>query len=328
MFAHVLRAKPRLLIPLAHMMRSTTWLLRGLLGAVLGMLAAGYLAFATPAQAQRICIPGGLCNAYVQENYRSVSLSWSDIGTHDIYQVWWAADGQAEQQIETTDRMFTLFDFQRGAHYTFKLRGCTTVFTSNFCDDWWTLDITLLPFALYGEVLNKYNALGREHSFLGLPITHTTKTPDGYGRYSHFEHGSIYWTAETGAHVVHGAIRDKWASLGWGQGFLGYPTTDELVTPDERGRYNHFERGSIYWTAETGAHVVNGAIRDKWGELGWEWGALGYPVSDPQPTAGGGDAQNFQGGSIIFDSVSQQYKVVYGTPDQRSRVYLPLVATP
>jgi uncharacterized protein with LGFP repeats len=50
---------------------------------------------------------------------------------------------------------------------------------------------------------------------------------------------------------------------------MGYPTTDELSTPDGIGRYNHFDKaGSIYWTPGTGAHEVYGAIRQRWSALG------------------------------------------------------------
>ena len=83
--------------------------------------------------------------------------------------------------------------------------------------------------------------------------------------------------------MVLGPIRDKWASLGWERSSLGYPTTDTLTTPDGVGRFNHFQGGSIYWSPQTGDHVVTGAIRDKWAELGWERGDLGYPTTDQQP---------------------------------------------
>ena len=79
---------------------------------------------------------------------------------------------------------------------------------------------------------------------------------------------------------MHGAIMPKWIRLGGSRGFLGYPLTDEMITPDKHGRYVHFQGGSIYWTPETGAHEVHGAIRDKWANLAWERGALRYPVSD------------------------------------------------
>jgi uncharacterized protein with LGFP repeats len=46
------------------------------------------------------------------------------------------------------------------------------------------------------------------------PLTDESPTPDGIGRFNHFQGGSIYWTPGIGAHEVHGAIRDKWASMG------------------------------------------------------------------------------------------------------------------
>lgn len=128
-----------------------------------------------------------------------------------------------------------------------------------------------------------------------------TATPDGRGRYNHFEGGSIYWTPETGAHEVHGAIRGKWSSMGWERSLLGYPLTDETATPDGRGRYNHFEGGSVYWSPETGAHEVHGAIRNLWANLGWERSSLGYPTSDELPTpANIGRVSHFQHGSIYW----------------------------
>jgi uncharacterized protein with LGFP repeats len=92
-------------------------------------------------------------------------------------------------------------------------------------------------------------------SFLGFPTTDETGTPDGRGRYNHFEGGSIYWTPENGAHEVHGAIRDKWASLGWERSHLGYPVGDEETPPNGQGRYSKFEGGHILWTPEGGTEV-------------------------------------------------------------------------
>lgn len=58
--------------------------------------------------------------------------------------------------------------------------------------------------------------------------------PDGKGRYNHFEHGSIHWHPAHGAFEVHGAIRDKWAALGYETGWLGDPMSDELQFADGR----------------------------------------------------------------------------------------------
>lgn len=77
---------------------------------------------------------------------------------------------------------------------------------------------------------DKYVALGGAGNFLGAPVSQETSTPDGVGHFRHYQGGSIYWTPQTGAHEVHGAIREKWASLDWERSVLGYPTTDEGTT--------------------------------------------------------------------------------------------------
>ncbi len=96
--------------------------------------------------------------------------------------------------------------------------------------------------------------------------------------------------SSAGAFEVHGAIRERYLALGAEASILGYPRTDESGTPDGRGRFNHFQGGSIYWTAGTGAHEVHGLIRDRWAALGWERNPqLGYPISDeliPDPRVG------------------------------------------
>ncbi|WP_412775133.1 hypothetical protein [Streptomyces platensis] len=57
-------------------------------------------------------------------------------------------------------------------------------------------------------------------------------------------------------------------------------TSDEVTTPNGKGKFNTFVGGAIYWTPETGAHPTWGAPRDKWGALGWEEGKLSFPVGD------------------------------------------------
>ncbi|WP_436786729.1 LGFP repeat-containing protein [Yinghuangia sp. YIM S10712] len=164
-----------------------------------------------------------------------------------------------------------------------------------------------------GAIRDKWSRLGWERGPLGYPITDELTTPDGRGRYTHFQHGSIYWTPETGAREIHGGIRDKWAQLRWEKGPLGYPVTDELTAPDGRGKYTHFQRGSIYWTPETGAHEIHGSIRDRWAAMGWERSPLGYPVTDEMVTPDGrGRYTHFQYGSIYWTLETGAHEV-YGS---------------
>ncbi len=164
--------------------------------------------------------------------------------------------------------------------------------------------------ATVGKIDEKYRALGGCGSFLGKPITAETVAPDGVGRYSVFENGSIYWTPDTGAFEVHGVIRDKWKELGWEAGFVGYPITDETPTPDGVGRFNVFQGASIYWSPSTGAHEVHGTILDKYKEVGWEAGALGYPTSD-EYSVSGGRRSDFEHGFITWDAQTNTATVTY-----------------
>lgn len=108
--------------------------------------------------------------------------------------------------------------------------------------------------AVVGKIAEKYDALGGCGSLLGAPITEERGTPDGVGRYSVFEHGSIYWTPQLGAHEVNGHIRDRWAVEGWEAGHLGYPISDEYADGD--GRRSDFEHGYIHWSAATDTTTV------------------------------------------------------------------------
>jgi uncharacterized protein with LGFP repeats len=172
---------------------------------------------------------------------------------------------------------------------------------------------------VYGAIYAKYLALGAEGGLLGYPITDETGTPDGAGRFNHFEHGSIYWHPEIGAFEVRGAIRAKWQALGWEA--FGYPITDESGTPDGRGRFNHFRailpdgsrpESSIYWTPETGAHEVYGAIRQRWAELGWERSYLGYPTTGERDwfdkdTGKSGRISHFERGAIGWTAQDMKF---------------------
>ncbi len=102
----------------------------------------------------------------------------------------------------------------------------------------------------------------------------------GLGYFVRYEFADIYFSEGTGAHEVHGDIRAKYNALGAANGMLGLPATDETSTPDGIGRFNHFQGGSIYWTPNTGAMMVRGAIRNLWAQQGWENSSFGYPIAD------------------------------------------------
>ena len=158
-------------------------------------------------------------------------------------------------------------------------------------------------FQVYGEIARKWRSLGGAGGTLGAPISDEADVGDGRGRYNNFQGGTIFWSAKSGAHMMNGPIMPKWITLHGGKGFLGYPTTDELITPDNVGHFAHFEGGSIYWTPQTRAHEVHGLIRDKWASLHWERGFLGYPTSD-EIQDGQYRRSNFQHGYIRWSEAT------------------------
>jgi hypothetical protein len=162
--------------------------------------------------------------------------------------------------------------------------------------------------AVYGPIYLHYSGLGAIASgtpdvpVVGLPISDEEVAPNG--RCSHFVNGDIYWQGATGAWEVHGAIRDRWNTLGGPSSSFGYPTSDELPVmsgSNQVGRYNTFAGGGrIYWSPTTGAFEVYGAIKDKYLISGGPVGALGFPISGETDTPGGGRFNQFQNGFIVW----------------------------
>ena len=164
--------------------------------------------------------------------------------------------------------------------------------------------------AVQGAIRDAWRDLGWERSALGYPTTSEQVTPDSSGRYNNFQGGSLYWSPSTGAFEVRGSIRATWSGLGGQAGPLGYPLTHERLAPDGRGRYNHFQGGSIYWSPATGAYDVRGSLRDTWSALGWELGPLGYPTTGERVAPDGvGRYNHFQGGSIYWSPATGAYAV-------------------
>ncbi|PYE18477.1 S-formylglutathione hydrolase FrmB [Williamsia limnetica] len=130
------------------------------------------------------------------------------------------------------------------------------------------------------------------------------------GRAQDFRNGRIIWSAKTGAQVVGGAIGGSYVAAGGPGGWLGFPTSGELATPDKAGRLNKFQNGNIYWTRTTGAHPVGGAILVDWGKSGYERGPLKYPTGDEHNTPGDkGRVQDFQVGSYYWNPTNGAHSV-------------------
>jgi hypothetical protein len=62
----------------------------------------------------------------------------------------------------------------------------------------------------------------------------------------------------------HKKINEKREQNSW----LGQATSAILPAPVRAGWYQHYEKGSIYYS-DAGACVIYGLIRDKWASMGW-----------------------------------------------------------
>jgi uncharacterized protein with LGFP repeats len=96
-----------------------------------------------------------------------------------------------------------------------------------------------------------------------------------------------------------GAIFTRWESMGGMNSALGAPTSPE-ASGEGPTRYVTFEKGAVYWSPQSGAEPVTGAIYKAWGSLGFERGALGLPTSGEiqEPLW---IVQNFQHGTLNLD---------------------------
>ena len=131
------------------------------------------------------------------------------------------------------------------------------------------------------------------------------------GKAQDFSGGTAYWSPDDGAHALFGRINARYAEIGGPTSWLGFPTTGEESTPDGKGKFVHFENGSIYWTAETGAYAITGSMMKAWGKNGFENGDLKYPAGPVTNIDGGGQFQFFQNG-VLVETKDKTAHVVHG----------------
>jgi uncharacterized protein with LGFP repeats len=134
--------------------------------------------------------------------------------------------------------------------------------------------------------------------------------PVGAGFGQNFAGGRIYFTPETGARVMQGAILDKYLALGGpDEGDLGFPNIDEGPgrAPDSRNTtFSAVDRPVIFFTPDTGARVVRGAINAAWDKLGGSAGVLGVPTED-EVYRGDVVSQTFTGGELSWNRSTKSF---------------------
>jgi uncharacterized protein with LGFP repeats len=134
--------------------------------------------------------------------------------------------------------------------------------------------------------------------------------PVGGGFGQNFAGGKIFFTPDTGAHIMTGAILDKYMALGGpGDGDLGFPNIDEGAgrAPNSRNTtFSAADKPVIFWTPDTGARVVRGAINAAWDKVGGSAGVLGVP-SDDEVYKGDVVSQTFTGGQLSWNRKTGEF---------------------
>jgi uncharacterized protein with LGFP repeats len=154
-----------------------------------------------------------------------------------------------------------------------------------------------------------WQAAGGADSVVGGKDGDVFEVGGGYGQ--KFGEGKIFFTPATGAHLIYGAILNKYESLGGpADSDLGFPNIDEvagLVSPKSRvSTFSGSDKPAIFWTADTGAWAVRGAINVAWDKLGGSAGALGVPTED-EHYDGDVVSQKFTGGSVSWNRASNTF---------------------
>ena len=129
-------------------------------------------------------------------------------------------------------------------------------------------------------ITQKYNSLKNAKDILGEPVSEIKTTVENGASYQQYQNGYIVGTDKTGYYVSIGEIRKRWESTGFEFGALGLPLSDVIVNPDNGTTYQQYQNGYIVGTDKTGYYVSVGKIRERWESTGFEFGALGLPLSD------------------------------------------------
>lgn len=154
-----------------------------------------------------------------------------------------------------------------------------------------------------------WEAAGGSGSVVGSKDGDVFQVGEGFGQ--KFSDGKIFFTPATGAHLLYGAVLDKYESLGGpADSDLGFPNIDEvpgLVGKGSRvSTFSASDKPAIFWTPDTGAWAVRGALNAAWDKLGGSSGALGVPVEDERYD---GDvvSQKFSGGQLSWNASTNTF---------------------
>ncbi|HIW92099.1 MAG TPA: trehalose corynomycolyl transferase [Candidatus Corynebacterium avicola] len=160
------------------------------------------------------------------------------------------------------------------------------------------------PVTMKMDVYEAYEKKNFEYGAWGYPISEEEDIRiDGEtGQVQKFENGIAVRDPDGDVHMLHGAIAERFTDLGTAdRNRLGFPAGDHSST-SVPGYFTDFDNGVIYWSQDHGtALIYHGPIFDRYRELGYEGGRLGFLVEDEVINADGSRSAVFENGTLRAD---------------------------
>ena len=125
-------------------------------------------------------------------------------------------------------------------------------------------------------------------------------TGDGCSSYGNRNFWRIFtdWFGTTRSFTIQPELVSRYNALGGVNGSLGIISDAGYCTPERTACWQGFANGTIIWSLESGAWESKGGIRDRWAQLGYQSGKMGYPTA-AEKVNGTGWSQDYQNGTII-----------------------------
>ena len=207
---------------------------------------------------------------------------------------WSPASGAYEVNGSIRDKWFDL-----GANYKFlgfptsdETVGANNSRFSNFQGGSIFWGYTTGAFEVHGAILAKYRSLGREGSFLGLPLSDESAGANGCGTTTSRAGRSTGRRPPAPTRSTAPSRASGPASTG-SAGILGLPTSDEQAGANG-GRFSEFQGGKSTGRLRPATDELHGILLDGYLSNGADHSALGYPLSDVQNRTDG------QAGFVAF----------------------------
>ena len=158
---------------------------------------------------------------------------------------------------------------------------------------------TTPQFTSNDKILATWKSLGAEKSALGVATSNLLTNKYTGIWFQYYTNGAIVGNDKYGYYESRGKIRERWQSLNFESGALGFPTSNILKNPYTGITFQYYTGGAIVGNDKYGYYESRGKIRERWKQLGFESSALGFPTSNIYKNPYTGIVfQNYAGGVI------------------------------